>query len=281
MKLSSVTVQPSSVLNYAYFVKAAYDLFRAHPTVLNPSQNQYTSFPAGYKLVSNIQMVDFFGPIQEKVFYGFIAQSLASPSTYVLAIRGTVTYMEWWDDFHIEPTPYPYATKAGNVATGFLDLYESMTMTVPGSNEPAVALRKSIKPSSGGSFSLAGADSLILTGHSLGAALVTLYGAEFAGTKTGASVAIYTLASPKTGDLGFVTYFDSLISESYRVYNLPDVVPTLPPGFGYTQVPMGIGIDSLLNPNVKWNLGCFHALVTYMYILGGPLSLLGTCRSTS
>ena len=277
MNLAALSIQSSAFLNYAYFVKAAYDLFETYPTLLNPSQSQYPSFPTGYKLVFNIQMTDFFGNIKETEYYGFVAQSQSNPANYVLAIRGTKTYVEWWDDFHITPVPYPFAPNAGKVATGFLDLYETMRMTIPGSNDAPVPLRQSTLPAAQSNYSLAAAGSLIVTGHSLGSSLATLYATELAGSNSGTNIQLYTFASPRVGDVDFVRYFDSKNITSYRIYNEPDIVPTVPFGFGYTQIPAGISIDSLLYPKVKWNLGCFHALVTYMYVLGGPVSLLGTC----
>jgi triacylglycerol lipase len=278
MNLAALNIQTSTFLNYAYFVNAAYDLFETYPTLLNPTQSQYPTFPAGYKLVYNIQMTDFFLGVKETVYYGFVAQSQSNPANYVLAIRGTKTYIEWWDDFHITPVPYPFAPNAGNVATGFLDLYNTMRMTVPGSNDAPVPLSQSTQPATQTNYSLAVASSLVLTGHSLGASLATLYATELAGSSPGTNIDLYTYASPRTGDQNFVQYFDSKSNiTSYRIYNEPDIVPTVPFGLGYTQIPTGISIDSLLYPKVKWNFGCFHALVTYMYVLGGPASLLGSC----
>ncbi|HEY9003064.1 MAG TPA: lipase family protein [Mucilaginibacter sp.] len=277
MNLTALNIQTSTFLSCAYFVNAAYDLFETDPTLLNPTQSQYPSFPAGYNLLYNIQMTDFFGDFKETVYYGFVAQSQSNPGNYVLAIRGTKTYLEWWDDFHITPVPCPFAPNAGNVATGFLDLYNTMTMTIPGSGAAAVPLRQSTQPAAQPGYSLVGAGSLIVAGHSLGASLATLYATELAGMSPGTTIDLYTYASPRTGDVNFVQYFDSKNIMSYRIYNEPDIVPTVPFGFGYTQIPTGISIDSLLYPKVKWNLGCFHALVTYMYVLGGPASLLGSC----
>ena len=53
-----------------------------------------TNMPAGYTLVRTIQMTDSFGPVQSRVFYGFVAVG-GSPATAVAALRGTATTNEW------------------------------------------------------------------------------------------------------------------------------------------------------------------------------------------
>ena len=62
--------------------------------------------PVGYTLVRTIQMSDFFGPQQTRAFYGFVAVG-GDPKTAVVAIRGTATNTEWWDDLHWDLVPLP------------------------------------------------------------------------------------------------------------------------------------------------------------------------------
>jgi hypothetical protein len=61
--------------------------------------------PAGYTLVRTIQMTDFFGPVQTRVFYGFVAVG-GDPRTAVVALRGTASNTEWWDDLHWDLVPF-------------------------------------------------------------------------------------------------------------------------------------------------------------------------------
>ena len=51
--------------------------------------------------------------------------------------------------------------------------------------------------------------------------------------------------------------------------NKPDWTPA-PPGsiLGSYQVPTGIEINSLNFPNIKQSIYCYHALYTYLYVLG-------------
>ena len=69
--------------------------------------------------------------------------------------------------------------------------------------------------------------SIEVTGHSLGAALATLYVAENAGGEV-ATPLVGTFASPRVGDSAFATKFDQLGITSWRIVNELDVVPKLP-----------------------------------------------------
>ncbi len=76
--------------------------------------------PAGYTLVRTIQMTDFFGPVQSRVFYGFVAVG-GDPRAAVVALRGTATNTEWWDDLHWDLVPFTQVSNGGKVAQSFLD----------------------------------------------------------------------------------------------------------------------------------------------------------------
>jgi hypothetical protein len=262
------------------FVKAAYDVFELDESNLNPSQSQYPSFPSGFKLLANIQLTDFFGSNRTQRYYGFFASSITTPGLLVIAMRGTKTWEEWWDDFHAELVPFPYAPNGGNVAAGFLDLYQSFSIMVPGStkSKPTVMKNKAELP---GGIGLAAPNmTVVMTGHSLGAAIVTLYALDVAaGGKLNPTV--YTFASPRVGDTQFANTYNSSVATNYRVWNWPDIVPRLPkdPFDNYDQVKGGYEVDSLLHPlTVKMDLGCFHALVTYLFLVGAPASILGSCE---
>jgi triacylglycerol lipase len=80
---------------YGQFIEAAYSMYDEKSLTPPPSSN----FPAGFTLSAWVQMDDFFifgseGPS----FYGFVAHSNADPKQAVLAIRGTVGGLEWYDD---------------------------------------------------------------------------------------------------------------------------------------------------------------------------------------
>lgn len=272
MKNLSLALQPSDALSYGYFVKIAYDTYKANPGVVSPTLGQYVNFPANYKLRYNIHMNDFILHSGQPTYYGFIAESVSQPNSLIIAIRGTEGFVEWWDDFHVTPIPCPFSPNSGNVTTGFLTLYNSLMVSQPGAAGNAVALTETVKAPANDDFNIDNAISLTVCGHSLGAALATLYGLHLASNDKNTS--LYTYASPCVGDTAFVTYFNTVITASYRIYNQPDIVPKVLQLLGYMQVPSGSEVNSILNSNVKKSLGCFHVLPTYLYLLGAPVSIL-------
>ena len=83
-----------------------------------------------------IQMTDFFGPAQSRVFYGFVAVG-GDPTAAVVALRGTATTTAWWDDFHWDLVPFTQVPNGGMVAQGFMDIYNTVGTMTPGQAEGA------------------------------------------------------------------------------------------------------------------------------------------------
>lgn len=73
---------------------------------------------------------------------------------------------------------------------------------------------------------------LIITGHSLGAAMATLFAARV--NKRGGDVELYTYGSPRAGDRTWSRQFDEI--QAYRFVNTNDIVCTVPPFGFYTHV---------------------------------------------
>lgn len=73
---------------------------------------------------------------------------------------------------------------------------------------------------------------LVVTGHSLGAAVATLAGAEW--RNAGYSCDIYTYGSPRVGNDVLADYVTAQPGGEYRITHYDDIVPRLPPMFlGY------------------------------------------------
>jgi hypothetical protein len=81
--------------------------------------------------------------------------------------------------------------------------------------------------------------SLIVTGHSIGAAIATLAAAEL--RSLGYYVDLYTFGSPRVGNAAFVDYVESqspALGNNYRMTHLNDPVPQIPPtwiGYKHTS----------------------------------------------
>lgn len=128
----------ASVQSTAYdlarkFLRVAIEFHNDHPDVLSPTQDQYTDFPSGYELMFNIQMKDFV--VNKFAHYGFIAREKYT-SNYIIAIRGTQTIAEGVIDEEIALIPWAAVPQAGKVEEGFANLYASLHLLYPGSEDP-------------------------------------------------------------------------------------------------------------------------------------------------
>jgi predicted lipase len=74
-----------------------------------------------------------------------------------------------------------------------------------------------------------GAQTIGVTGHSLGGALAILAAFDILeNVKTGPVPQLYTFAGPRTGAPNFAESFGAAISECNRIVNFMDVVPQMP-----------------------------------------------------
>ena len=262
------SMDPTTAVTYGPFIQAAEAQYTSDPSQVNPASVK--NMPAGYTLVRTIQMTDFFGPEQSRVFYGYVAVG-GEPATAVVALRGTATDTEWWDDFHWDLVPFTQIPAGGKVAQGFDLIYGSigtMSPGQPGTSAPgAVAAEVAQAATSGLGTDLDPASlPMVVAGHSLGGALATLLVADLTAT-TALKPQAWTFASPKVGDATFAARFGALSTVSWRIYNQVDVVPYFPVDIfdSYQPVTTGYAINSL--GKAKWSLSCAHSLNTYMHVL--------------
>jgi hypothetical protein len=268
------------------FIQAAYTMYGNDPTKLTPPPS--ADFPTGYQLTAWIQMQDFFifgstGP----VFYGFIAHSTQGQNVPILAIRGTDSDLEWWDDISslgMQPFNVP---NCGNVGMGWEKIYATLEV-VERSPDATVQAFRSLKAIGGFSAQVAehlkrhaGAaaapGAIDVTGHSLGAALATLYAAENSLTHKLPKIRnLYTFASPMIGDPTFVAAFNGLGLNSWRVINEQDIVRILPPGIFYRHVNTEVPYDS--RGKVQQTLSCCHALSSYLHLIDPTYPLGSGCQ---
>jgi len=243
------------------FVLAAYDLFA------KGDPDNYV-LPGGYQIVSKIYADDLTDDLPDFKVFGFIAQS---GTDVVVAIRGTEGFLEWLMDFDFVQTRFPYVD-AGNTEKGFTNFYTSLRAG-PSIVEPrAIDVLGNLV--AGGSVT-----TLRIAGHSLGSALATLLAIDVSGNDVFPGPTVYTFASPRVGDKVFAGNYDTLVPTSWRVSNLNDVVPHLPPLLaGYAHVDAEIPINS--DDTSKHNVPCWHALPTYLNTLDRSVPLDDDCVPT-
>jgi triacylglycerol lipase len=277
---------PALAISCGRCIQAAYTMYGNDPTKLTPPPS--ADFPAGYQLTAWIQMQDFFiFGSTGLVFYGFIAHSTQGANVPILAIRGTDSDLEWWDDISSLGMQAFNVPNCGNVGMGWEKIYETLEV-VEQTTGPAAVAPRSLKAVGGFAAQVAehlkrhaGAAaapaSIDVTGHSLGAALAILYAAENSLThKTPAIRNLYTFASPMIGDQTFVDVFNGLKLNSQRIINEQDIVRILPPGIFYRHVNTEVPYDS--RGKVQQTLSCCHALSSYLYLIDPTYPLGSGCQ---
>jgi len=245
-------------LQLGQFVLAAYDLYTANdPASFTP--------PGGYSLVSKIYADDLTTDVPDYKVFGFIARS--GPDV-IVAIRGTENVLEWIVDSLFRLVPFPYVS-AGRTEQGFTDFYSSFRT---GANNTGSRVLDALRALTADGT----VKTLRIAGHSLGSALATLLAIDVAGNGVFASPTVYTFASPRVGDKVFAGTYDSLISDSWRIANLMDIVTQLPPSFaGYVHVDAEVPINS--DDRTKHTVTCWHALLTYLNTLNSSVALDADC----
>ena len=263
------TMNPATAVTWGPFIQAAYEQYASDPGQANPAAIK--NMPADYTLVRTIQMTDFLGPEQSRVFYGFVAAG-GDPKTAVVALRGTAGTTEWWDDLHWDLVPFTQVPNGGQVAQGFFDIYNTFGTMTPGQQQSTPAPGTFAADVAHAAAAGLAADldpavlPMVVCGHSLGGALATLLVADVT-ANTPLKPQAWTFASPRVGDAIFAARYGGLSTVSWRIYNQVDVVPYFPvdTADNYQPVTAGYAINSL--GKAKWSLGCAHALNTYLHVL--------------
>lgn len=173
--------------------------------------------------------------------FGLVAVN-ASTKTVAVSFRGTETPEDWLEDFDFLEEDYKPVPNSGDVHRGFQMVYESVRASVIGLVQQASA----------------GCSSLWVTGHSLGGALAVLCAPDLAVNGTPAIVPqLHTFAGPRVAHdaivgTSFRSFFDGKIPICFRVVNLWDRVPDLPPVTAlYEHVGHAVTIDGGFTLDLK------------------------------
>jgi triacylglycerol lipase len=162
--------------------------------------------PHGYRVAASLGL-------GKDPYLGYVMES---PSTVVVALRGTQNVFDLFTDFNWSQIPYLYAAGAGSVHRGFAELYERK-------------LRPQLLACLG---RLSPRKRLVLAGHSLGGALATLAAPDLARNTRFRPAHVLTYGSPMVGNALFAAAYDTIIDKSTQVMNVHDFVVRLPPSDG-------------------------------------------------
>lgn len=171
---------------------------------------------------------------------GLMGRNPASRTAF-LSFRGTADLAGWVADINAFRQDYRPISGFGQVHTGFQDVYELVRDGIAADLADATS----------------GCDQILITGHSLGAALAVLAAPDIAEAMPPNTIEprLITFAGPKAGSADFAASFNAVIESCYRVVNFLDIVPYLPPG-AYAHVGSQISVDSGGPPlSIAWRHG--------------------------
>jgi Lipase (class 3) len=287
--------QAAQAVMLGQLVNVAYAMFDNYPD--DPLPPPPTQLPGNYGFVAWVQMRDFVFNYGNWTCYGLLAQSPSNANDYVLAIRGTSDWTEWWDDLvSMGLTPMP---DFGEVGYGFYSIYQTLRIvyavipvTPPGgsaaarpaaesmelagtfADQVAAAAQRRAGESQPPGAAAAAKMSVTVTGPSLGSALATLYVAQNSRTKKVETPLLRTLASPRVGDYDFKTIFNGLGIQSWRIVNEPDLIPNTP-YIGFWHIATEYEYDSGWS-TIPWP-ECWHSIYTYLHLLDPSQPLSSGC----
>lgn len=147
-----------------------------------------------------------------------------------VSFRGTekTSVKNWLTNLNIGKDPFPGLPTNVQVHQGFLGAYKDVQAQVLA----AIAKANTACPDC----------RILLTGHSLGGSLATIAAADLITKKYAADrLSLYTFGSPRVGNDVFVTWFNGLLKDSFRITHADDAVIHVPfENMGFTHVGFNI-----------------------------------------
>ena len=265
----------SAAAQFGLLAMHAMDMHRTQPDAANAPFSDPWLEARGWQMIGTLHGRDTIFPVGVKgrlqllgydTCYGYLARHELD-GRLAVALRGTDGLVEWLEDGEFLPVAPmrqpPFGPPEARVEQGFWDIFDSMTLRGPGGTAQGPVVG-AILPL------LQGADaSLVVVGHSLGAALGTYLTLELAlAAPRTATVQACLFASPRTGNKAFVQAFDQAVGY-YRLFNyLLDVVPRIPFGPEYEPLPRRTVIQpSTAEAAIRMTLACNHHVICYCAML--------------
>jgi hypothetical protein len=257
----------STAVPFGLLAMYAEDMYDVAPGTLNPPADPRIA-AAGWNVVGYLTAQDALIPAKgasnrklgvdhgKRVFYGYVAQNVATPTSFVAAVRGTAGMIEWVIDAEFVPIPHPRYPGA-RVEQGFWSIYQTMSFADPSTGTTT------FQNAAEGVEKIVGAGSIVVTGHSLGSALAT-YLVEDVAERLDSMTSACLFASPRSGDAVWADIFDKNVTQ-YDLFNyILDLVPHVPTGIGYKTLSKATILQpSAAQAGVKLDLLCDHHVICY------------------
>ncbi len=189
-----------------------------------------------------------------------------------VTFRGTRSADEWLADVNYPQVIVGWLDRGGRVYQGFDGIYRAI-------RQPLLATVNTLLGA--GTYR-----SIHVTGHSLGGALAVMAAAELA-QRTGLPVEMYSFGAPRVGDPEFVARYRELVGVSWRIANVHDPVPGLPPrevvnledGRPVTRTYMHVPVLHVLRFGSDLDVAGSHDLCGYHRTLCAGSADPGACRA--
>jgi hypothetical protein len=223
---------------------AAYDVMNGLPPALPTGFVQTALIEADHVLLAAAtQSPAVAAMAKDTDIFGLMGHNPITRTAFV-SFRGSSDLSDWLADFDAIPTAYLSLTGFGQVATGFQLVYQTVRNSVA-SNLAAAG---------------AGCDNILITGHSLGAAVAVLAAPDIFRNMPPNVIEprLITFAGPRVGLTAFASAFNLLIESCFCVVNYLDIVPLVPPA-PYVDVGDQVAVNS--GGSVDW--GHRHSLPAY------------------
>ncbi|WP_020108180.1 lipase family protein [Nocardia sp. 348MFTsu5.1] len=228
--------------------QAAYDASNGRPLALPPGFVQTALIePDNTARTALTAMTDSHPAVRamtrDNLVFGLMGQNTGTRTAFV-SFRGTQHLEEWVRNVDAEPQEYIPIPGFGKVHEGFQATYHLVRNSIAANLAAACT----------------DCDQILLTGHSLGAALAVLAAPDIFSNMPPNTLEprLITFAGPRVGLNDFVTSFNTAIESCYRVVNFLDIVPHVPLA-PYTHVGAQIAVDSDGPIDLIWR----HALPAY------------------
>ena len=228
--IEQVHVDPELTLACAVATVSAYADFKEEP-ILDPKGYRYVDrFSGCVKFLLAAAKEGPAGPEADpEERFGLIFRSEAEAGTYLVAFRGTDSIRDIVRDLYIATVafaPYdaPSFPEKVLVATGFNGVYTAKCDGMSPSMQAQLFDKlRILEPAP---------KRLLVTGHSLGGALASLFALDLAASLPALEVVSTTFASPRVGTEKWQDTYDDgygLEAGTFRIANYYDWVPSLPP----------------------------------------------------
>ena len=253
---------PETRLQLPYTSAVAFDAAFARDVALPLAEAAYTvtgggaaTLPSGYAQTSVIRadtaaLTAMTSPhpavtamTKNTDIFGLMGRNPATGTAFV-SFRGSSDVEDWLADLDAVPGAYLPVSGFGQVHAGFQEVYELVRKSIAANLATATA----------------GCDQILVTGHSLGAALAVLAAPDIVRNMPPNKIEprLITFAGPRVGLTDFADAFNAAIESCFRVVNFLDVVPYVPPA-PYVHVGAQIAVDSSGPVQIGWR----HSLIAY------------------